>query len=92
MEFHDYSFLLQVTSSSEAPQPSILLTEQNSTHMVSNTEAKVLAWEEVMPEPVQKGSDSPKSQTLITNFFRCSKEKCDFKTKQKRCLDTHIKG
>ena len=85
MEFHDYSFLLQVTSSSEAPQ-------QNSTPMVSNTKAKVLAWEEVMPEPVQKGSDSPKTQTLITNFFRCSKQNCDFETKQKRCLDTHIKG
>ena len=85
MEFHDYSLLLQVTSSSEAPQ-------QNSTPMVSNTKAKVLAWEEVMPEPVQKGSDSPKTQTLITNFFRCSKESCDFETKQKHCLDTHIKG
>ena len=86
MEFHDYSFLLQVTSSS------ILLTQQNSEPTVSNTKAKVLAWEEVMPEPVQKGSESPKTQTLITNFFRCSKENCDFETKQKHCLDTHIKG
>ena len=86
MEFHDYSFLLQVTSSS------ILKTQQNSVPSVSNTEAKVLAWEEVMPEPVQKGSDSPKTQSLITNFFRCSKQNCDFETKQKRCLDTHIKG
>ena len=84
--FYNYSFLLQVTSSSE-------VTHQNAVPMAPNKKATVLAWEEVMPElPVQKSKDSSKAQTLITEFFKCSKNTCDFETKEKRCLDTHLRG
>ena len=93
MLFYDYSFLLQVTSSSEVPQPPILFPHQNS----PKKKATVLAWEEVMHErpterPAQKSSEPPKAQSLITEFFKCSKQTCDFETKEKRCLDTHIRG
>ena len=87
MLFYDHSFLLQVTSSSEVSQPPILLP------VAPNKKAAVLPWEEVIPElPVQKSSETPKAQSLITKFFKCSKQNCDFETKEKRCLDTHIRG
>ena len=93
MLFYDHSFLLQVTSSSEVSQPPILLPHQNSVPVAPNKKAAVLAWEEVIPElPVQKSSETPKAQSLITKFFKCSKQNCDFETKEKRCLDTHIRG
>ena len=100
MLFYDYSFLLQVTSSSEVPQPPILFPHQNSVPTAPNKKATVLAWEEVMPElPAQKSSEPPKAQSLppkaqslITKFFKCSKQTCNFETKEKRCLDTHIRG
>ena len=53
----------------------------------SNTTAQVL----VSEEPVAQNS-STENQSLVTDMLACSKGDCDFKTKQKRYLDMHIKG
>ena len=51
----------------------------------SNTAAQVLVSEE--PQ-----NSSTENQSLVTDMLACSKGDCNFKTKQKRYLDMHIKG
>ena len=55
----------------------------------SNTTAQVLVSED--EEPAAENS-STENQSLVTDMLACSKGDCDFKTKQKRYLDMHIKG
>ena len=56
-----------------------------------NTSAHDLDLEELTVDPPSQESLT-ENQSLVTDMLACSKNDCGFKTKQKRCLDLHIKG